>query len=140
VIEALPFNCEDPVLNQPWAYGMGWPLTWSRHALPFYALRVGNPYSGLTAVSGVAPLQGRRPAAVFYPFGHPTLGCPLSHDPLLYTSLRGPKRVRLVISNLNRVVTFTLVEGTSGGREDRYFSLCQLVRIKHNLRELHFSV
>jgi hypothetical protein len=66
------------------------------------------------------------------------VGCPLSHDPLLHASLRGPKRVGLVISELNRVVT--LVEGTSGGREERYFSLCRLVRIKHNLRELHFLV
>jgi hypothetical protein len=32
-----------------------------RHALPFYA-----------AVSGMAHLQSRRPAAVFYPLGHPT--------------------------------------------------------------------
>jgi hypothetical protein len=47
------------------------------------------------------------------------LGCLHSHDPLLHTSLRGPKRVGLVISNLNRVVT--LVEGTSGGCEERYF-------------------
>jgi hypothetical protein len=36
-------------------------FTRARHALPFYALRA----------SGVVPLQGGRPGAVFYPFGHP---------------------------------------------------------------------
>jgi hypothetical protein len=44
------------------------------------------------------------------------LGYPLSHDPLLHASLCGPKRVRLVISDLNRVVT--LVEGISVACEE----------------------
>jgi hypothetical protein len=41
------------------------------HALPSYALRESHPWNGLTAVSGVACLQGRQPAAVFYPLGYP---------------------------------------------------------------------
>jgi hypothetical protein len=66
---------------------------------------------------------------------HITVGCPLSHNPLLHTSLRRPKRVILVISDLNRVVM--IVEGTSAGCEVRCFSFCRLVRIKQNLRGLH---
>jgi hypothetical protein len=66
------------------------------------------------------------------------VGCPLSHDLLLHTSLRGPKRFGLGISDLNKVVT--LVEGISGACEERYFSLSWLVRIKHSLRGLHFLV
>jgi hypothetical protein len=42
------------------------------HAQPFYALQAGHSYNGFTAVSGVACLQGKRPVAVFYPFGHPS--------------------------------------------------------------------
>jgi hypothetical protein len=49
----------------------------ARHALHFYALCSGLLCNGLMAVSGVAHLQGRRPAAVFYPFGHPT---PYAYD------------------------------------------------------------
>jgi hypothetical protein len=32
----------------------------------------GHPWNGLTAISGVACPQGRRPAAIFYPSGHTT--------------------------------------------------------------------
>jgi hypothetical protein len=65
-----------PSLAQ-WAYGKMWPWTplsfiHACHALPFYALRVGHPCNGLTAVSGVVCQQGGRSAAVFYPLGHPT--------------------------------------------------------------------
>jgi len=40
--------------------------------LLFYALQAGHPRNGITAVSGVAHLQGGRPAAIFYPYRHPT--------------------------------------------------------------------
>jgi hypothetical protein len=68
------FYSKDPP-GPPMKYGSEFksrtPLsfTQARHTLPFYALRAGHP--GLTAVSGVASHEGRRPAAVFYPFGHP---------------------------------------------------------------------
>jgi hypothetical protein len=63
--------------KRAWAYGKGWPwtpwsLTQARHALPFYALQAHCPWNNLTAVTGVTSTQGRRPAAVFYPSGHPT--------------------------------------------------------------------
>jgi hypothetical protein len=41
-------------------------------SLPFYFLRAGYPSNDLTAISGVTRLQVWRPAAVFYPFRHPT--------------------------------------------------------------------
>jgi hypothetical protein len=54
-------------------------MTRARHTLPFYALWAGH----LTAVSRAARPQGGRPAAVFYPFGHPT---PYTYDvwPLVF--------------------------------------------------------
>jgi hypothetical protein len=39
----------------------------------FSRLAVRLPLKWSTAVIGVAHLQGGRPAAIFYPFGHPTL-------------------------------------------------------------------
>jgi hypothetical protein len=63
--------------QEAWVYGKGWSwtsqnFTWACHALPFYALQAGHPWNGLAPFSGVAHLQGRWPAAVFYPFVHPT--------------------------------------------------------------------
>jgi hypothetical protein len=63
-------------LSGPWSYGKGCPrtpssFTWACHALPFYARQTGHSWNGLTAVSAVARPQSRRPAAVFYPIGHP---------------------------------------------------------------------
>jgi hypothetical protein len=43
----------------------------ARHARPLYALQVGHPQNGLTAVWGMARPQGGRPAAVFFPLGYP---------------------------------------------------------------------
>jgi hypothetical protein len=42
-------------------------------AQPHYALWAGPPETALTSASEVARLQGGRPVAVFYPFGHPIL-------------------------------------------------------------------
>jgi hypothetical protein len=58
--------------HPPGPYGRGYPrtpgsFTWARHARPFYALRVGHLQNRIKAVSGVACLQGRQPAAVFLP-------------------------------------------------------------------------
>jgi hypothetical protein len=49
-------------------YGKGYPrtplsYTWAYHAQPFYTLQAGHPQNGLMAVSGVAHLQGGRPAS-----------------------------------------------------------------------------
>jgi hypothetical protein len=52
---------------------------WARHALTIYTLQADRPRNSLTAVSGVARLQGERPAAVFYPFGQPT---PYAQSPM----------------------------------------------------------
>jgi hypothetical protein len=40
---------------------------------PSTPCRRATPKNGLTAVSGVARLQDSRPAAFYYPLGHPTL-------------------------------------------------------------------
>jgi hypothetical protein len=47
-------------------------LPMSAMPYPFTPCWADHPRNGLTAVSGVAHPQGRRPAAIFYPFGHPT--------------------------------------------------------------------
>jgi hypothetical protein len=44
----------------------------ARHAQPLYALWAGHPPNGLTAVLGVARLQGGPPAAVFFPLDTPS--------------------------------------------------------------------
>jgi hypothetical protein len=49
--------------------GHGLPKISPGPALPFYALRTGNPRNGL---SELARPQGGRPAAVSYPFGRPS--------------------------------------------------------------------
>jgi hypothetical protein len=40
---------------------------------PFYALWAGQLLNGLTAVLRITRPHGKRPVAVYYPIGHPTL-------------------------------------------------------------------
>jgi hypothetical protein len=68
----------------PGPYGKGYPRTdesfmRARHARPLYALWVGHPPNGLTAVWGVARPQGGRLAAVFFPLGYPFAYGPANH-------------------------------------------------------------
>jgi hypothetical protein len=50
--------------------GHGLPKVLPGSAMPY--LSAGHPLNGLMAVSVVARPQGEQPAAIFYPFGHPT--------------------------------------------------------------------
>jgi hypothetical protein len=52
-----------------WHGVANWP--WTGHALPSYFLWAGHFWNSFMAITGVASLQCSRPAAVFYPFGHP---------------------------------------------------------------------
>jgi hypothetical protein len=73
-----------------WAYGKGWIWTdfafaWVRHALPFYTL------------------QGRRPAAVFHPFGHPIAYAYASQSTAATTSPRRKMRTKKGDEEHNRM-------------------------------------
>jgi hypothetical protein len=83
-----------------WAYGKG------GHGLPKVSLWPAIPYHSMpcmratpeTAVSGVARLQGGRPAAIFYPFGHPS---PYACD------IAGQQFLRLLFDRKQDVLNFS---------------------------------